>query len=111
MPCSLINAHQHSSPFYNYTSFVCPGRMVSGNGVKGGRGRCYTLWVDFMSCLARNDSTSLKICTHEREDYLECLHHAKLVSELCSPSLLSLSPSPPSNFNLGVLILIKLIIL
>ncbi len=49
--------------------------------MKGGRGRCYTLWRDFMACLAKHDTVSLKVCHNEREDYLECLHHSKLVCE------------------------------
>lgn len=59
---------------------VIPGRMVTGYGVKGGRGRCYTLWADYMACLASHDSNSLKVCTNEREDYMECIHHVKLAS-------------------------------
>ena len=60
--------------------------MVSGHGVKGGRGRCYTLWRDFMACLEAEGSISMKICRHQRDDYMECLHHVKLVRMLsCLP--------------------------
>ena len=63
--------------------------MVSGHGVKGGRGRCYGLWQDFVACMDRHKSTSLGVCQHQREDYLECLHHPKLVSRLWFPRLAS----------------------
>ncbi|CAI8031568.1 NADH dehydrogenase [ubiquinone] iron-sulfur protein 5-B [Geodia barretti] len=56
--------------------------MVSGHGVKGGRGRCYTLWRDFMACLETEGSISMKICRHQRDDYMECLHHVKLAKRL-----------------------------
>ena len=65
--------------------------MVSGHGARGGRGRCFTLWKDFMSCVAQQGSYGFNVCQSEREDYLECLHHTKLVSicltttaDLCS---------------------------
>ena len=54
--------------------------MVTGYGVDGTRGRCYTLWMDFMACAAKRGSYGADVCQNEREDYLECLHHAKLVS-------------------------------
>ena len=98
--------------------------MVTGNGVRGGRGRCYTLWLDFMTCLTAHDSMSQKVCVNEREDYMECLHHTKLVSlththtHTCihthshapthspppppSHSLLSLSPSLPPSPSLSL---------
>ncbi len=53
--------------------------MVSGHGAKGGRGRCYTLWQDFVACLGQHGSISLGVCKEQREDYMECLHHLKLV--------------------------------
>ena len=55
--------------------------MVSGHGARGGRGRCYTLWTEFMACVAKNNSISMNVCQKEREDYMECLHHTKLVSD------------------------------
>ena len=72
--------------------------MVSGHGVKGGRGRCYTLWRDFMACLETEGSISMKICRHQRDDYMECLHHVKLVRTdsllaCLYTSIISLSPS------------------
>ncbi len=53
--------------------------MVSGHGVKGGRGRCFTLWQDFVGCMSRHGSISIGVCQEYREDYMECLHHMKLV--------------------------------
>ena len=56
--------------------------MVSGHGARGGRGRCYTLWRDFVTCLTKAGTTSMDVCQPEREDYMECLHHNKLVGAL-----------------------------
>lgn len=53
--------------------------MVTGHGWNGGRGRCYTLWRDFMVCATRHGSYGPGVCQNEREDYIECLHHRKLV--------------------------------
>lgn len=54
--------------------------MVSGHGVRGGRGRCFTLWRDFMKCVESAGSAGSGVCPEQREDYMECLHHAKLVN-------------------------------
>ncbi len=53
--------------------------MVSGHGVRGGRGRCFTLWRDFMSCAERRGTYGAGVCQEERADYMECLHGSKLV--------------------------------
>jgi NADH dehydrogenase (ubiquinone) Fe-S protein 5 len=59
--------------------------MASGVGVNGGRGRCYSLWMDFTRCLADADLPC--DCQDFRDDYIECLHHrkemhrARLISE------------------------------
>ena len=58
--------------------------MVSGHGARGGRGRCYTLWKDFMGCVEQIGRTSLDVCQAQREDYMECLHNTKLVGVLIS---------------------------
>ena len=55
--------------------------MVSGHGVRGGRGRCYSLWRDFLVCAERHGTYGPGICQLERADYIECLHHTKLVNE------------------------------
>ncbi len=56
--------------------------MVHGYGKNGGRGRCYVFWRDLLMCVqqaeyANKDHT--KQCELDREDYIECLHHKKLV--------------------------------
>ena len=56
------------------------GTMVYGRGTKGGRGRCFGLWQEFSKCLEHNGKYKLDVCQLQREDYLECLHHTKLVS-------------------------------
>lgn len=56
--------------------------MVTGYGFRGGRGRCYTLWMDFMACAERHRSYGANVCQAEREDYIECLHHTKLAARL-----------------------------
>jgi NADH dehydrogenase (ubiquinone) Fe-S protein 5 len=49
--------------------------MSSGFGVKGTVGRCYPFWNKFESCMVESeDKTS---CRDFRDDYVECLHHAK----------------------------------
>lgn len=53
--------------------------MVVGYGFNRGRGRCYTLWRDFMACAEKHRSYGANVCHAEREDYIECLHHTKLV--------------------------------
>ena len=52
---------------------------MSGYGLKVGRGRCYTLWRDFMACATKHGAYGAGVCQDEREDYVECLHHTKLV--------------------------------
>ena len=54
--------------------------MVSGHGARHGRGRCFTLWRDFMKCVAIEGTYGMNVCREERDDYMECLHHTKLVS-------------------------------
>eukprot|EP00898_Chlorokybus_atmophyticus_P008301 jgi/Chlat1/8472/Chrsp80S07864 len=49
--------------------------MASGFGVKGGKGRCYGLWMEFSGCMASCETPGQ--CRDLREDYLECLHHRK----------------------------------
>ena len=55
------------------------GVMVVGYGFIRGRGRCFTLWKDFMTCAEKHGTYGANVCQAEREDYLECLHHTKLV--------------------------------
>lgn len=33
-----------------------------------------------MKCVAKEGSYGMNVCQDEREDYMECLHHTKLVS-------------------------------
>ncbi|CAM9776227.1 unnamed protein product, partial [Chrysoparadoxa australica] len=47
--------------------------MSSGFGVFGGRGRCYTFWTDFKTCMVRWKKRQRVLL----EDYHECLHHTK----------------------------------
>ncbi|KAG1326244.1 NADH dehydrogenase [ubiquinone] iron-sulfur protein 5-B [Cocos nucifera] len=49
--------------------------MASGWGITGNKGRCYDFWVDFSECMS--GCREPKDCALLREDYLECLHHAK----------------------------------
>ena len=56
--------------------------MVHGYGKNGGRGRCYIFWNDLLTCVRHAESANIdhvKECELQREDYLECLHHKKLV--------------------------------
>ena len=61
--------------------------MASGWGITGNKGRCYDFWIDFSECMSR--CREPKDCALVREDYFECLHHAKEVI-----------PSLPSNSTL-----------
>ncbi|MCL7034782.1 hypothetical protein MKW94_011912 [Papaver nudicaule] len=49
--------------------------MASGWGITGNKGRCYDFWTDFSECMS--SCRQPKDCVLLREDYLECLHHAK----------------------------------
>ncbi|THU56975.1 hypothetical protein C4D60_Mb11t22870 [Musa balbisiana] len=49
--------------------------MASGWGITGNKGRCYDFWIDFSECMSR--CREPKDCALLREDYFECLHHAK----------------------------------
>ncbi|MCL7025511.1 hypothetical protein MKW94_028929, partial [Papaver nudicaule] len=51
--------------------------MASGWGITGNKGRCYDFWTDFSECMS--SCREPKDCALLREDYLECLHHAKEV--------------------------------
>ena len=49
-------------------------------GVSGGRARCSPFWEDLMACAQESGRREQwEKCKHEREDYIECLHHKKLV--------------------------------
>ncbi len=52
---------------------------MSTYGVKGEASRCFPFWQAFSQCIA--DSPDPRVCKEAREDYLECLHHTKEVSE------------------------------
>ncbi|XP_026456761.1 NADH dehydrogenase [ubiquinone] iron-sulfur protein 5-B-like [Papaver somniferum] len=49
--------------------------MASGWGITGNKGRCYDFWTDFSECMS--SCRQPEDCVLLREDYLECLHHAK----------------------------------
>ncbi|KAK9381502.1 uncharacterized protein V2V93DRAFT_367122 [Kockiozyma suomiensis] len=53
--------------------------MSSGFGLKGGVGRCYNNWVDFLQCTKDEQKglVTLAECRLPRNDYLECLKHHK----------------------------------
>ncbi|KAK8950300.1 NADH dehydrogenase [ubiquinone] iron-sulfur protein 5-A [Platanthera guangdongensis] len=54
--------------------------MASGWGIAGNKGRCYDFWMDFSECMSH--CREPKDCALLREDYLECLHHAKEWSQI-----------------------------
>uniref|UniRef100_A0A1X7V8E7 NADH dehydrogenase [ubiquinone] iron-sulfur protein 5 n=1 Tax=Amphimedon queenslandica TaxID=400682 RepID=A0A1X7V8E7_AMPQE len=61
--------------------------MVSGRGLNGGRGRCYSFWDDYMKCMKAIGGGGKKLppmdsCQLEKEDYLECLHHRKIAMRM-----------------------------
>eukprot|EP00054_Salpingoeca_dolichothecata_P031835 m.264747 g.264747 ORF g.264747 m.264747 type:complete len:86 (+) comp28183_c0_seq1:87-344(+) len=51
--------------------------MVSGFGARGGKGRCFPFWQEFVTCM---NSANRSNCKVKVEDYKECLHHKKLNS-------------------------------
>lgn len=51
--------------------------MASGYGAFGGVGRCYPIWRDLVHCVKAHQVAAE--CVEFRDDYLECLHHAKEV--------------------------------
>ena len=84
--------------------------MAEGPGLSGNRPRCAPFWDDFLACVVRVGPNDQWVqCQNYREDYLECLHHKKLVSLLSSsidqsPSLmyqsLNIPPGqPPGHLN------------
>ena len=55
--------------------------MAEGPGLAGNRPRCAPFWDDFLACVLRVGPNDQWVqCQNYREDYLECLHHKKLVS-------------------------------
>ncbi|KAG6521868.1 hypothetical protein ZIOFF_019001 [Zingiber officinale] len=54
---------------------ISESEMASGWGISGNKGRCYDFWNEFSECMSR--CREPKECTFLREDYFECLHHAK----------------------------------
>lgn len=54
--------------------------MSSGLGAHGSTGRCFLFWNAYSKCL-RSATVPHKDCILERDDYMECLYHRKLVGE------------------------------
>lgn len=52
----------------------------SGFGFNGGRGRCFTLWQDYIKCYAQADTE--RECDLYKEDHQECIWHAKEVQQI-----------------------------
>lgn len=48
-----------------------------------------------MKCVAKEGSYGMKVCQDQREDYMECLHHTKLVRFVISLRIFNI-PMPPS---------------
>ncbi|KAI3957139.1 hypothetical protein MKW98_002766 [Papaver atlanticum] len=54
--------------------------MASGWGITRNRGRCYYFWTYFSECMSNcREPEDFALL---REDYPECLHHAKETSNL-----------------------------
>lgn len=52
-------------------------------GVQGGRSRCSPFWEDLMACAQEHGRRGQwEACQIQRDDYIECLHHKKLVSTI-----------------------------
>ncbi|KAG6518973.1 hypothetical protein ZIOFF_022459 [Zingiber officinale] len=62
---------------------ISESEMASGWGISGNKGRCYDFWNEFSECMSR--CREPKECTFLREDYFECLHHAKEVIPQIQP--------------------------
>lgn len=54
--------------------------MASGISVNGGTGRCYSLWLGFTECM--KDAETPAVCSDNRDDYIECLHHRKEIARM-----------------------------
>ena len=51
-----------------------------GPGLDGNRPRCAPFWDDFFACVVKNGrNEQWALCKEQREDFMECLHHKKLV--------------------------------
>lgn len=69
-----------------------------GRGAKGGRGRCYGLWSAFSACAEQHSKYKFQNeCRIEREDYIECLHHTKLVSRSNSNTYKAMCHDPTQS--------------
>lgn len=62
---------------------ISESEMASGWGISGNKGRCFDFWNDFSECMSR--CREPKECAFLREDYFECLHHAKEVIPQIQP--------------------------
>ena len=52
-------------------------------GIDGNRSRCAPFWDEFLSCVNRvGRRDHWEQCRNYREDYMECLHHKKLVRKI-----------------------------
>ena len=72
-----------SCRFYSLTAVDLGDLMAEGPGLSGNRPRCAPFWDDFLACVVRVGRNDQWVqCQNYREDYLECLHHKKLVSLL-----------------------------
>ena len=81
--------------------------MAEGPGLSGNRPRCAPFWDDFLACVVKVGPNDQWVqCQNYREDYLECLHHKKLVSllsssiDLCKlPCVVGVGPTISINEN------------
>eukprot|EP00042_Codosiga_hollandica_P010368 m.23151 g.23151 ORF g.23151 m.23151 type:complete len:94 (+) comp34742_c0_seq2:84-365(+) len=56
--------------------------MVHGHGVRGGRGRCYPFFEDFVDCVNAAGAGRAFKCLKQAEDYKECLHLEKTADRI-----------------------------
>ena len=74
----ISNSLEAQSLSFRFSSLF--SRMF-GPGLDGNRPRCAPFWDDFFACVVRVGRNDQWVqCQNFREDYLECLHHKKLVS-------------------------------
>ena len=52
-------------------------RQTSGFGFNSAKGRCSQIWLKYSNCVDAAESDPAVACKSLREDYMECLHHAK----------------------------------
>lgn len=86
--CELFSSYCFYSVWkgdlFSGIDFYSSSRGMFGPGLDGNRPRCAPFWDDFFACVVKNGrNEQWALCKEYREDFMECLHHKKLVRFCC----------------------------